>query len=369
MFDYDGGVTFEAVEQAACELRRGSVVILRMRDGTARLLMAAEHATASRIAFYVRHTSGLIAVALPADRCDELDLPPMVTGDSCTVFAVAVDAAAGISTGISAIDRAVTIRALALCGAKTTDFRRPGHVLVLRARSRGLLEHLGEAESAIDLCRMAGLRQAGAVADLLSQDGDVACGAAVDRFAAEHGLVMVSVDQIVAFRRRFDRQVERVTECRLPLQTGHFRAVGYRCVTNGTQHLAVVAGNPADQLNPLVRVHRECVVGDVFGAMTCQCHARLQESLHQIAASGYGVVVYLRGDLGWGTDVGSCAGAKRRENDFSVSAAILRDLGVQRFRALVARSIPGSAASELGLEIVECVPFSGNHDARRLIPS
>lgn len=349
------------------QLQAGGIVVLRLPDGTADLVMSGERATARRIAFYVRHTSGMIQVALPADRCDELDLPPMAGLARDEVSAVAVDASSGVSTGISATDRARTICVLAECGSGPADLRRPGHVLPLRARPHGVLAWAGRAEAAVDLCRLAGLQPAGVLAELIGPRGDLARDARVFDFAAEHGLPVVMIDQVLAHRRRFDTLVERVADCRLPTEAGTFRALGYRCLVDVGEHVALVTGDLTASASPLVRVHRECLQGDAFGSLRCECGGRLSQSLREVATSGQGVVLYLRGALGRGTSVTPAAPV---QHDFAIAAAILRELGVHRFRALVSAPVSGSVARELGLDIVECIPLSDTvaSNARRHCP-
>ncbi|OHV06897.1 3,4-dihydroxy-2-butanone-4-phosphate synthase [Mycobacterium talmoniae] len=352
------------------QLQLGGIVVLRLPDGTADLLMSGEHATTGRIAFYVRHTSGMIQAALTADRCDELDLPPMATLPRNEASAVAVDAAVGVTTGISAADRARTIRILADRRSGPVDLRRPGHVLPLRARPHGVLDHVGPAEAGVDLCTLAGLRPAAVLAELIGPHGDLARDAHVFDFAGEHGLPVVTIDQVLAHRRRFDTLVERVADCRLPTEAGTFRALDYRCRIDGTEHVALVTGDLTASAMPLVRVHRECLPGDVFRSLHCQCRGLLDESLREVAAAGEGVVVYLRGILGRGA---SHTVAARGEHDFSVAAAILRDLGVQRFRALVSTPVSGAIARDLGLEVIECIQLSDavtiNASRRRCPPT
>jgi 3,4-dihydroxy 2-butanone 4-phosphate synthase/GTP cyclohydrolase II len=280
------------------------------------------------------------------------------------VSAITVDAASGITTGISAADRARTIWTLAHPSAKPSDLCRPGHVIPSRVKVGGVLENAGKPEAAVDLCRLAGLVPAAARAEILASDGDIARGDELRAFAEQHDLPVVEIPELVAHRQRFDRLVERITDCRLPTAAGAFRAVGYRVSANGSEHVALVAGDPANSDPPLVRVHRECVIGDVFRGRMCACRVRLEQSLVEVADCGCGVIVYLRGALGWGVglayrdadDVSDVDDVSEPEHDYSTAAAILRDLGVRRFRALIGdREVATDVVAALGLEVVECV--------------
>ncbi len=268
------------------------------REDEGDLIFAAAHATPSLLAFTIRHTSGFVCVALPEDECDRLDLPPMHHEDGDrfrTAYRVTVDLK-GTGTGISAASRAATIAALGDPATAAGDFVRPGHVVPLRARDGGVLTRPGHTESAVDLARLAGLAPAGALCEIVSVDrpGEMARGAELERFAKEHDLVLVAVDDIIRYRRRTERQVERVVVTALPTEHGEFRAVGYRG-TDGAEHVALVAGQ-LDAVTPdtPVHVHTECLSGDVLRGTVCECGRTLDAAMARFATAGHGVVVYLR---------------------------------------------------------------------------
>ncbi|GAA1383516.1 bifunctional 3,4-dihydroxy-2-butanone-4-phosphate synthase/GTP cyclohydrolase II [Pseudonocardia kongjuensis] len=268
------------------------------REDEGDLIFAAALATPALVAFTVRHTSGFICVALPDDECDRLDLPPMHHRDGdrfSTAYRVTVDRA-GTGTGISATARAATIAALAAPTSVPRDFVRPGHVVPLRARPGGVLTRPGHTESAVDLARLAGLPPAGALCEIVSTErpGTMARGAELNRFADEHGLALVSVDDIIRYRLRTEAQVERVVTTALPTEHGHFRAVGYRA-TDGAEHVALLAGELDDVTEDTpVHVHVECLSGDVLRASSCDCGRSLTEAMARFAAEGRGIITYLR---------------------------------------------------------------------------
>lgn len=314
------------------------------RENEGDLIFAAELASPELMAFTVRHSSGFVCVALPAVECDRLALPPMhlTNADGFgTAYRVTVDAVAGVSTGISARDRAHTARLLADPAARPSDLSRPGHVVPLAARAGGVLERGGHTEAAVDLARLAGLRPAGVLCEIVSTraPGAMAGRDELAAFAAEHGLVMTSIADLAAHRRRNEQQIERVTAIKLPIRTGQVCTVGYRAILDGTEHVALVAGNVADADDVPVHVHVECLLGDVFGSRRCGCARRLDAALREITTRGSGVVVYLRPG-GNSTlralqdrDAG-LAGLSRVEpcqlpDERGLARHILRDLGVR----------------------------------------
>src|SRR5581483_9984330 len=268
---------FASVERALADVAAGKAVVVvddEDRENEGDLIFAAEKATPELVSFMVRYTSGYICVSLTEDDCDRLDLPPMYhsNGDAFrTAFTVTVDAKAGITTGISATDRAHTIRLLAAPEAFAADFVRPGHVLPLRAKAGGVLRRPGHTEAAVDLARLAGLTPAGALCELVSQkdEGDMARGDELRVFAEDHDLALVTIADLIAYRRRFEKQVERVAEARIPTAHGAFVAYGYDNVLDGIEHIALVCGDIGDGEGVLVRVHSECLTGDVFGSLRC----------------------------------------------------------------------------------------------------
>lgn len=291
----------------------------------ASLVFAAEHATPTLLAFTVRHTSGYLRVALQPAECDRLNLPPMclpADGRSGAAFhRVAVDWNE-TGTGISATDRARTIAALAAAASEPTDFRRPGHVIPVEAHNDGVLGRHGTAEAAVDLARLAGRRPAGALAEIVSKSSPtrMARGAEAVEFALEHGLAMVSVDELVAYRRRIEPQVVRMVETSIPTSSGLHRVIGFRGVHDGGEHLVVIVGTAGTRGPVPLHVHTECLCGDVFGSTACQCRAELDKAMSAMKAGGSGVIVYLR-PAGSEPDLAS-----------QTVAWILRDLGVYSVR-------------------------------------
>jgi 3,4-dihydroxy 2-butanone 4-phosphate synthase/GTP cyclohydrolase II len=269
------------------------------REDEGDLVFAASAATPELVAFTVRHTSGFVCVALPESECDRLRLPPMHHDNQDrfrTAYRVTVDLR-GSGTGISAAARAATIAALASPASTAHDFSRPGHVVPLMARAGGVLARPGHTESAVDLARLAGLAPAGALCEIVSRDrpGEMARGAELERFADEHGLVLLSVDDLIRFRLRTEQQVQRVATTSLPTEFGRFEAVGYRATADGAEHMALVAG-PLEGLDGTapVHVHTECLSGDVLRSSVCDCRRALDEAMLRFATAGRGVVVYLR---------------------------------------------------------------------------
>lgn len=338
----------DTIEQALAEIAAGRPVVVvdgEDRENEGDLIVAADLVDTATMAFVVRHTSGFVCVALPEPDCERLDLPPMhhTNADGFgTAYRVTVDAADGVSTGISARDRARTARALASRASTSRDLVRPGHVVPLAARPGGVLERTGHTEAAVDLARLAGLRPAGVLCEIVStrEPGRMARRPELLDFAAEHGLVMITIEDLVAYRRRRETRVERVTAARLPTMSGTVRAVGYRGVPDGGEHLALVAGEVAAATNVPVHVHVECLPGDVFGSMRCGCARRLDAAMREVAVTRCGVIVYLRS----GADPhralreqGACIGrleALCGPLDPALVAAVLDDLGVRSIRHL-----------------------------------
>ena len=350
-----------SVERAIADIAAGKAVVVvdeEDRENEGDLIFAAEHATPELLAFMVRHTSGFVCVALTARDCDRLELPPMVHANQDkhrTAYTVTVDARAGVGTGISATDRAHTIRLLAKPDSSPVDFTRPGHVVPLRAREGGVLSRAGHTETAVDLARLAGLRPAGVLCELVSRQtpGDMARREECISLAAEHGLAVVSIADLAAYRLRAERCVRRAAEARVPTEHGEFRAVGYASAPDGLEHLALVRGEIGASQDVLIRVHSECLTGDVFGSRRCDCGPQLSAALAAVAAADRGVVLYLRGHEGRGVgllhklaayqlqDAGADTidanlelGLPVDARDYGAAAQILADLGVVSVRLL-----------------------------------
>jgi 3,4-dihydroxy 2-butanone 4-phosphate synthase / GTP cyclohydrolase II len=388
-----GGVSDEVatVEAALAELAAGRAVVVvddEDRENEGDLIFAAEMATPELVSFMVRYTSGYICVALTEDECDRLDLPPMhhTNSDSFrTAFTVTVDAKAGVTTGISAADRARTIAVLADPASVPGDLVRPGHVLPLRARAGGVLRRPGHTEAAVDLARLAGLSPAGALCEIVSQknEGDMARGDELRVFAEDHDLVLITIAQLIAYRRRREKHVVRVAQARIPTRHGDFVAYGYDSLLDGIEHIALVRGEVGtlngacdDGEDVLVRVHSECLTGDVMGSLRCDCGPQLDAALAAVAAEGRGVVLYMRGHEGRGiglmhklqayqlqeagadtVDANLALGLPADARDYGIGAQILYDLGVRSMRLLTNNPDKRAGLEGYGLRVVGRVPL------------
>ncbi len=375
-------MTLDTIEDAIAAIKAGRPVIVvddEDRENEGDLIFAAEMATPELLAFTVRYTSGYICAPLTEDDADRLELPPMYYTNQDrrgTAYAVAVDAREGISTGISAADRAHTIRLLADPATKASDLARPGHVVPLRAKTGGVLRRPGHTEAAIDLAVLAGLRAAGVLCELVNDDGTMMRLPDLRRFAEEHELVLVSIADLIAYRRRTERLVHRVAEARLPTEFGVFRAVGYEAAQDSTEHVALVYGDIGDGHDVLVRAHSECLTGDVFGSVRCDCGPQLHAAMRRIADEGRGVVIYMRGHEGRGiglmhklqayqlqdagrdtVDANLDLGLPADARDYGTGAQILFDLGVRTMRLLTNNPAKRAGLEGYGLKVVGREPL------------
>jgi 3,4-dihydroxy 2-butanone 4-phosphate synthase/GTP cyclohydrolase II len=367
----------DAIEQAVKDIAAGKPVIVvddADRENEGDLIFAAEKATPELLAFMIRYTSGYICAPLSGELCDRLDLPPMYHTNqdrTGTAYTVTVDAREGTTTGISAADRARTIRVLADPASGAQDLSRPGHVLPLRAKDGGVLRRPGHTEAAIDLATMAGLRPAGALCELVNDDGTMQRLPDLEKFAAEHDLTLISIADLIAYRRRTERQVERVAQARIPTRHGDFRAVGYRSAFDSREHIALVYGDLGDGEDLLVRVHSECLTGDVFGSLRCDCGPQLDAAMAAVAAEGRGVVLYVRGHEGRGigllhklqayqlqdngrdtVDANLDLGLPADNRDYGTGAQILADIGVHTMRLLTNNPAKRAGLEGYGLTVI-----------------
>ncbi len=364
------------IEQAIAVIAAGGMVIVvddDDRENEGDLVMAADAADAASLAFMVNHTSGVICVPMLGATLQRLDIPMMVVRNEDpkgTAYTVSVDARVGVDTGISAADRARTIQVLADPSSTPDDVGRPGHVFPLRYQPGGVLRRPGHTEAAVDLARLAGRAESGVIAELVNLDGTMQRRSDLDRFAAEHDLLIVSIADLIAYRRRTESIVERVVETIVPTPYGDWRAVGFRSDVDGQDHVALVLGDIAGREDVLVRMHSECLTGDVFRSLRCDCGAQLDLAMSMIAAEGAGAIVYLRGHEGRGiglidklrayalqddgadtVDANVLLGLPADARDYGIGASILVDLGLRTVRLLTNNPVKRAALAGFGLVV------------------
>ncbi|MCL1588220.1 MAG: bifunctional 3,4-dihydroxy-2-butanone-4-phosphate synthase/GTP cyclohydrolase II [Actinomycetia bacterium] len=352
-------MTLNTIREAVDALKAGDFVLVvdnENRENEGDLIIAAEAATEAKIAFMVRHTSGLICLSTTGERLDELDLPLMVIDNTeahKTAFTVSIDYKIGTTTGISAADRAATIRAVADPRSASSDFSRPGHVFPLRYHVGGVLERQGHTEATVDLTRLADMFPAGVLCEIVNDDGTMRKGEELERFAKEHDLVMISIDDLVAYRWRTEVLVTREATATLPTKFGDFDLIGYRSHTDHSPHIALTMGDIAGKDDVLTRVHSVCLTGDVFGSLRCDCGAQLDESMRLIAQEGEGCIVYNAAHEGRGigilakiaaydlqeqgldtVDANRQIGHADDARHYGVDAQIIHDLGIRSVRLM-----------------------------------
>ncbi len=375
-------MTFAPVKEIVEAIGRGDMVIMvddEDRENEGDLILAADAVTPDKVGFMLRHTSGIICLSVPGERLDELEIPMMVarnTDARRTAFTVSVDAAEGTTTGISAADRCRTIQAIVDPDTKPDDLARPGHLYPLRYDPGGVLKRTGHTEAAVDLAKLAGRYPAGVLAEVMNDDGTVARLPELERFAKEHDLLIGTIADLIAHRRESEKLIERVVEARVPTRHGDFKAVGFKSLVDDRQHVALVKGDIGDGEGVLTRVHSECLTGDVFASVRCDCGEQLDWALGQVAREGRGVVLYIRGHEGRGigllhklaayrlqdegldtVDANINLGLPVDSRDYGVGSQILYDLGVRSMRLMTNNPTKRAGIEGYGLSILERIPI------------
>ena len=386
---------FDRIEEAIDDIRSGKMVIVaddEDRENEGDLVCAASEITADHVNFMTKHGRGLICVALTVEYTDTLELPLMTdrnTDPQGTAFTISVDAHQrfGVTTGISSHDRATTIRVLADASSRPSDLRRPGHIFPLRSQPGGVLRRVGQTEASVDLARLGGLSPVGVICEILNSDGSMARRPQLEDFAKEHGLKFITVAQLVAYRLAKERLVRRIAEVTLPTSHGDYQLIGYESLIDDREHVALVKGEIARRDDVLVRMHSECLTGDVFGSMRCDCGEQLRAAMARIHEEGHGAVVYLRQE-GRGMGLGNklrayelqeqgqdtveanlTLGFKPDLRDYGIGAQILVDLGLKKIRLLTNNPKKIVGLEGYGLEITGREPIRiepGRHNAEYL---
>lgn len=372
---------FAEIEDAIAAVRAGNMVIViddEDRENEGDLVIAAEKITPEAVNFMARYGRGLICLAMMPERLDELEIPLMVSNNSSrfeTAFCVSIDAKEGTTTGISAADRAATVLKAVDPAAQPFDLARPGHVFPLRAQAAGVLARAGQTEAAVDLARMAGLHPAGVICEIMNEDGTMARVLQLTRYAQRHGLLMITVADLIAYRMRTESQVQHIASADLPTKYGDFRVHAFESQIDKQTHVALVHGDINGGCDILVRIHSQCLTGDAFGSLRCDCGAQLDEAMRRIAAAGRGVLLYLnqegRGiglpnkirayglqDQGLDTvDANERLGFQADQRDYSIGVQILRGLGIRSVRLLSNNPRKLAAVERYGLSVNEWLPL------------
>ncbi len=370
------------IEEAIEAYARGEFLVVvddEDRENEGDLIIAADAMTMEKMNFMIRYTSGVICAPMSDERADQLDLSLMVvenTESMKTAFTVSVDLIGDTTTGISAADRSATVKALADLDRIGTDFARPGHIFPLRARKGGVLKRAGHTEAAVDLCAMAGRPPVGVLSEIVNEDGTMARVPELEKFAEEHNLLFITIADLIRYRRRNEKLVEHFAEARIPTKHGEFAAHAYRSILDEIEHVAYVLGDIENVEEPLVRVHSECLTGDLLGSIRCDCGSQLDSALEIIGEEGSGVIVYLRGHEGRGIGIGHKLRAYKLQDDgldtvdanlqqglpidsreYGVGAQILADLGISKMRLMTNNPVKYGGLEGYGLDIVGRIPL------------
>jgi 3,4-dihydroxy 2-butanone 4-phosphate synthase / GTP cyclohydrolase II len=384
-------VRLDTIERAVEDFRAGRAVVVvddENRENEGDLVFAASKATPELLAFTIRYTSGVICVPMEGAALDRLAVPLMTPHNRermRTAYTISVDARHGVTTGISAADRAHTVRVLVDSATEPHEIVQPGHVFPLRYREGGVLVRPGHTEASVDLARLAGLNPAGAIAELVNDDGTMKRGQQLREFADEHGLALVAINDLIRYRRRHERQVQRVTQTRLPTTHGTFTAYGYHNAVDDTEQLALVYGDLGDGDDVVVRLHSECLTGDVFSSLRCDCGPQLHAALEAVVQHGRGVVVYLKGHEGRGigllhklrayslqdaghdtVDANLELGLPADSRDYGTGAQILSDLGIRSVRLLTNNPAKHAGLEVYGIPVHERLPMPVSPTAENL---